>query len=631
MIGSTNAAKAAAINTFEQFDLAPFLQKTIEKIGFTEPTPIQADAIPRILDGKDVMGLAQTGTGKTVAFVLPLVQRVCSEKKKAVQAVILTPTRELADQVNDVVRQFTPRTGVKSTTIYGGVSHRSQITALRSNPQIIVACPGRLLDHISAKTIDLSQVDHLVLDEADRMLDMGFMPDIKKIIATLSKERQTLLFSATMPDEIAELSDNVLRKPEVIKVKTNQPVALVNHSMFSVKRDAKLERFINLMKVNNDSVTVVFTKMKYTAKRLGEQLTKAGVAGVALHGNLSQAQRKRALQGFRDGKYRVLIATDIASRGIDVQGITHVVNYDMPDTLEAYIHRTGRVGRASNTGEAISFVMRSDKDILRSVEKWLGHRLSQLNTDEPKEDDMNREDSESKTRDDTVALKSSKESRVRTKRTGHSDRREMRNKPKRPYGDKRRSNSRDPRPDTRRKSKTAPKSKAGSRAEFSERGGDRTRTQRSQRWNRTEQGQGSPWRNARPDRYGGRARPASENRNQPGRKGGKSSRTFRGQQDIDPRARYVYRESEPVFIERFEEENRPAKNPRSRSPRGAGSRPRGQGGPRNQNGARGQGGARGQSGRAPGRRPSGRNSTGRNGGKPARPNNRSRVSQGARD
>jgi ATP-dependent RNA helicase RhlE len=416
MTGSTNAAKAAPINTFAQFDLAPFLQKTIEKIGFTEPTPIQADAIPRILDGKDVMGLAQTGTGKTVAFVLPLVQRVCSERQKAVQAVILTPTRELADQVNDVVRQFTPRTGVKSTTIYGGVSHRSQITALRSNPQIIVACPGRLLDHISAKTIDLSQVDHLVLDEADRMLDMGFMPDIKKIIATLPKDRQTLLFSATMPDEIAELSDNVLRKPEVIKVKTNQPVALVNHSMFSVKRDAKLERFINLMKVNNDSVTVVFTKMKYTAKRLGEQLTKAGVAGVALHGNLSQAQRKRALQGFRDGKYRVLIATDIASRGIDVQGITHVVNYDMPDTLEAYIHRTGRVGRASNTGEAISFVMRSDKDILRSVEKWLGHRLSQLNTDEPKEDDMNRADSESKTRDDAVASKSSKDSRERTKK-----------------------------------------------------------------------------------------------------------------------------------------------------------------------------------------------------------------------
>ena len=227
MTGVMKADTSAETSAFEQFALSPFLQKTIDRIGFTQPTPIQRDAIPIVLEGKDVMGLAQTGTGKTVAFVLPLIQQLVASKEKGIKAVILTPTRELADQVDEVVKQFLPRTGLKSTTIYGGVSHRTQMHALRSEPGIIVACPGRLLDHVGAGTIDLGEVSYLVLDEADRMLDMGFMPDIKKIIASLPKERQTLMFSATMPKEIAELSEQVLRDPMTVRVKSDEPVALV--------------------------------------------------------------------------------------------------------------------------------------------------------------------------------------------------------------------------------------------------------------------------------------------------------------------------------------------------------------------------------------------------------------------
>ena len=517
------ADTSAETSAFEQFALSPFLQKTIDRIGFTQPTPIQRDAIPLVLEGKDVMGLAQTGTGKTVAFVLPLIQQLVASKEKGIKAVILTPTRELADQVDEVVKQFLPRTGLKSTTIYGGVSHRTQMHALRSEPGIIVACPGRLLDHVGAGTIDLGEVSYLVLDEADRMLDMGFMPDIKKIIASLPKERQTLMFSATMPKEIAELSEQVLRDPMTVRVKSDEPVALVEHAMFTVKKDEKQERFINFMKVQTEAVSVVFTKMKFTAKRLGEQLTKAGVSGVALHGNLSQAQRKRALQGFRDGKYRVLIATDIASRGIDVQGITHVVNYDMPDTLEAYIHRTGRVGRASNTGEAISFVMRSDRDILRSVEKWLKRPLERLNTDTDSESDMTEHEPEKKA----------------PRRANDRDAREGRRPQRKPRGGRQEGARAERRSPVRARGERSQddRDKRSSSGERSERGERRDYRGGSARSERTPRGR-APFRGARSDK-------------QP-----RGNRSFRGQQDIDQSADYVYRESKPVFIERFEDDGK---------------------------------------------------------------------------
>lgn len=609
--GSAEAKDLAITPTFDQFSLAPFLQKTIAKIGFTQPTPIQRDAIPTILDGKDIMGLAQTGTGKTVAFVLPLVQQIVSNKTKAIQALILTPTRELAEQVNDVVRQFTPRTGVRSTTIYGGVSHKSQITQLNNQPQIIVACPGRLLDHISAKTIDLTEVKYLVLDEADRMLDMGFMPDIKKIIETLPKKRQTLLFSATMPAEIEDLSEQILNKPQVIRVKTDQPVALVEHAMFAVKKDAKLDRLINLMKVQTDSVSVVFTKMKFTAKRLGDQLTKAGVAAVALHGNLSQAQRKRALQGFRDGKFRVLLATDIASRGIDIQGITHVVNYDMPDTLEAYIHRTGRVGRASNKGEAISFVMRSDRDILRAVEKWLGHPLSKLNADELTEEDMSEKQSVKKAKQSTAPKRENGERRRDTKpkstpnrgrgtgrnadsyrgrnhSEGSEDDRPRRRRPQSSSESERRSYNRrdddgyrgrgrsqgrdDDKPRGRRNESRADNDRASFR-------GKRPTQNRQKRDFDRNNGEGGFKRNTG-QRSHSKSNPLrAKNSDRQRSVGNRRPKSFRGQQDIDPSAEYVYREAKPVFIDRFDDDKRSTKRPKpNRQGAGEGRRRQGSSG-----------------------------------------------------
>jgi ATP-dependent RNA helicase RhlE len=372
-------ATSEATITFENLELAPFLKKTISTVGYSNPTPIQAQAIPLLLEGSDLIGLAQTGTGKTAAFVLPLLHKLSlSESSRATKALILAPTRELAEQINDVIVTFAPRTGIKSTTVYGGVSHHNQVRSLRSRPEIVVACPGRLLDHIRGKTIDLSTIEFFILDEADRMLDMGFLPDIKKIISEIPEERQTMLFSATMPSEIEALTKQVLKEPVVVRVKSERPVALVTHSMYSVKDTEKPGMLASWLSGNPEALVVVFTKMKHTAKRLAEKLDRSGVAATSLHGNLSQGKRQHALNGFRDGKYRVMIATDIAARGIDVDGVTHVLNYDMPDTLDAYIHRSGRAGRAERTGDAVSFVTRADGWILKQVEKWVGKPLNRL-------------------------------------------------------------------------------------------------------------------------------------------------------------------------------------------------------------------------------------------------------------
>lgn len=364
--------------SFDDLPLAPFLKETIKEVGFTNPTPIQAQTIPLALEGKDIIGLAQTGTGKTAAFVLPIIEKIVAKKAKGLQALILAPTRELAEQIHEVIETFAPRTGIKSVTIYGGVSHGRQLDQLRRKPQIIVACPGRLLDHIGGRTIDLSWVETLVLDEADRMFDMGFLPEIKRIIGLIPKERQTLLFSATMPREIEDLTRGIQRDPVTVKVKTEEASALVTHSMYQVAQKAKPEMLSHWLTENKDALTVVFTKMKHTAKRLAEQLAKRGHHVTSLHGNLSQGKRLQSLSGFKDGRYTIMIATDIAARGIDVKGITHVVNYDMPENVEAYIHRTGRAGRASATGDAVSFVTREDTSLVRSIERWLKNPLVRL-------------------------------------------------------------------------------------------------------------------------------------------------------------------------------------------------------------------------------------------------------------
>ena len=380
MHSSSSAAEEIRTLTFDDLPLAPFLKETVRSIGYVKPTPIQAEAIPLVIEGRDLIGLAQTGTGKTAAFILPILQRFSGSKEKGAKALILAPTRELAEQINDVIKELAPRTGLKSVTIYGGVSHGRQISDLRGKPQIIVACPGRLLDHMSGRTIDLSGIEVLVLDEADRMCDMGFLPDIKKIIQKIPSERQTLLFSATMPPEIQQLTNGIQNDPAIVRVKMESPVASVSHAMYQVNQKSKPAVLHHWLGENKDALVVVFTKMKHTAKRLAEQLSKKGEFVTSLHGNLSQAKRQHSLNGFKDGRFRVLIATDIAARGIDVKGITHVVNYDMPENLDAYIHRTGRAGRASATGEAVSFVTKSDTGLLRTVERWLKSPVERLET-----------------------------------------------------------------------------------------------------------------------------------------------------------------------------------------------------------------------------------------------------------
>jgi len=382
MTSVTSAAEEIRTLTFDDLPLSPFLKETVKAIGYITPTPIQAEAIPLVVEGRDLIGLAQTGTGKTAAFILPILQKLSGSKEKGAKALILAPTRELAEQINDVIKALAPRTGLKSVTIYGGVSHGRQISDLRGKPQIIVACPGRLLDHMSGRTIDLKGIEYLVLDEADRMCDMGFLPDIKKIISKIPTERQTLLFSATMPDEIRELTNGILNNPALVKVKIEDANTSVTHSMYQVAQKSKPEVLSHWLQENRAALVVVFTKMKHTAKRLAEQLARRGQHVTSLHGNLSQGKRQQALNGFKDGRYRILIATDIAARGIDVKGITHVVNYDMPENLDAYIHRTGRAGRASATGDAVSFVTKADGSLLRTIERWLKAPVARLETPE---------------------------------------------------------------------------------------------------------------------------------------------------------------------------------------------------------------------------------------------------------
>ncbi|MFN8391482.1 MAG: DEAD/DEAH box helicase [Bdellovibrionota bacterium] len=347
----------------------------ISEAGYTEPTPIQSQAIPQVLSGVDVMGLAQTGTGKTAAFVLPILQRLLADRKqRRARALILAPTRELAEQIHQVVLQFAKATGIRSAVVYGGVSIRPQVDALRNGAEVIVACPGRLLDHMRQRTVDLRNIEILVLDEADQMFDMGFLPSIRQIVRNLPRERQTLLFSATMPTEIRSLANEVLKDPVTVQIAHGTPTATVAHALYHVEKEQKPKLLLKLISAAEDSV-LVFTRTKHQAKRLGQQLERAGINATSLQGNLSQNKRQRAMDGFRQGKFQVLVATDIAARGIDVASVRLVINFDIPSTPEAYTHRIGRTGRAAQTGEAFTFVSREDSRILRAIERALGKRI----------------------------------------------------------------------------------------------------------------------------------------------------------------------------------------------------------------------------------------------------------------
>ncbi len=360
---------------FEQFNFHPAITTAVKKAGYLVPTPIQVQSIPHLLQGKDLLGLAQTGTGKTAAFVLPTLQRLQQGPRKKIRALILTPTRELAEQIHENIMLLAGKTELHSCSIYGGVSKFGQIKKMNSGVEIVVACPGRLLDHINSRTIDLRDIEVLILDEADQMFDKGFLPDIRRILKHIPKKRQSMVFSATMPGEIRHLAVDILSDHLTVQVDHEKPAATISHVLFQVTQSRKTALLKNILQEKNMSTTLVFTRTKHKAKNLARQLEKAGFRATSLQGNMSQNQRKLAMEGFKAGKFNIMVATDIAARGIDVSGISHVVNYDIPDTVEAYTHRTGRTGRAEKTGEAFTFVTSDDGKIIQVVERTLGQKI----------------------------------------------------------------------------------------------------------------------------------------------------------------------------------------------------------------------------------------------------------------
>ncbi|CAB3757878.1 DEAD/DEAH box helicase [Paraburkholderia humisilvae] len=371
--------------SFDSLGLSEPLVRAVQELGYTSPTPIQLQAIPAVLNGGDLLAGAQTGTGKTAGFTLPILQRLSTSAspagtagKRVIRALILTPTRELAAQVEESVRAYSKYLKVKSTVMFGGVGIHPQIDALKRGVDIVVATPGRLLDHMQQKTIDLSRIEILVLDEADRMLDMGFIHDIKRVLAKLPPKRQNLLFSATFSDEIKALADSLLNSPALIEVaRRNTTAETVAQKVHPVDRDRKRELLTHLIKQHNWFQVLVFTRTKHGANRLAEQLTKDGIAALAIHGNKSQSARTRALSEFKEGTLQVLVATDIAARGIDIDQLPHVVNFDLPNVPEDYVHRIGRTGRAGATGEAVSLVCVDELQLLKDIEKLIRRAVPQ--------------------------------------------------------------------------------------------------------------------------------------------------------------------------------------------------------------------------------------------------------------
>ena len=360
---------------FEQFFFDRRIVAGIKAAGYTTPTPIQQQAIPVVLEGRDVIGIAQTGTGKTAVFILPILQRLTQGPLRRVRALIVAPTRELAEQIYQMSVDLGKNTKVRSVSIYGGVSKVSQISRLRSGVEIVIACPGRLLDLVYDGVIDLSRVEVLVLDEADRMCDMGFLPDIRRILKLLPTRRQTLFFSATMPADIRKLADSILKDPVTVQIGKIAPAKTVSHALYPVPNNLKKNLLLAMLQQTPTGRVLIFTRTKYRARNLARDLEKHGYRSAALQGNMSQNQRQKAINGFRNGKYDILAATDVAARGIDVSEISHVINFDIPDTVDAYTHRIGRTGRAHQTGEAFTFAGQADEQIIRDIEKLLGTQI----------------------------------------------------------------------------------------------------------------------------------------------------------------------------------------------------------------------------------------------------------------
>ncbi len=371
--------------SFESLGLSAELLRAVAEKGYTVPTPIQLQAIPVVLSGRDLLGAAQTGTGKTAGFTLPLLQRLtaggntsASPARHPIRALILVPTRELAAQVQESVRAYGRHSKLRSTVIFGGVGFKPQADELKRGVDIVVATPGRLLDHVQQRTIDLRHVETLVLDEADRMLDMGFIPDIRRILALLPAKRQNLLFSATFPDEIRKLAGSFMHSPVTVEVAPrNKPIELISQIAHPVDSGRKRELLSHLVKTNNWQQVLVFTRTKHGANRLAQQLEREGIDADAIHGNKSQGARTRALKRFKDNGLQVLVATDIAARGLDIEELPHVVIYDLPHVAEDYVHRIGRTGRAGVSGEAVVLVSGEDRPLLAAIERLIGRRIEQ--------------------------------------------------------------------------------------------------------------------------------------------------------------------------------------------------------------------------------------------------------------
>lgn len=361
--------------SFKEFNLHPSIMAGVEAMGYTTPTPIQLQAIPPVMEGRDLIGLAQTGTGKTAAFVLPILQRLLQGPRRQIRAAIISPTRELAEQTCQAIDDLGKKTGIRSIAIYGGVGMDQQLRRLRSGVEVVVACPGRLLDHLWRGTVDLSHLEVLVIDEADRMFDMGFAPDIKSVLKCLPPKRQTLLFSATMPDDIRRLVQEILHDPVNVQIGRTGPAASVSHAIYPVRQHLKTGLLIEILRHVETESVLIFTRTKYGTERVGQQLQRAGFRATSLQGNMSQNKRQAALDGFRAGLFKIMVATDIAARGIDVSRISHVINFDMPESTDAYIHRIGRTGRVERTGEALTFVTGADAAMVRDIEGVLNAKL----------------------------------------------------------------------------------------------------------------------------------------------------------------------------------------------------------------------------------------------------------------
>jgi ATP-dependent RNA helicase RhlE len=374
---NTQEPALAGASPFAALGLAaPFVRAVVDE-GYATPTPIQSQAIPVVLRGRDLLGCAQTGTGKTAAFVLPLLQRLAAQPRNGrVRALVLTPTRELAAQIAERASAYGRHARLRHAVVYGGVSQRGQEQALRRAPDLLVATPGRLLDLVQQGVVSLASVEIFVLDEADRMLDMGFIHDVRRVVAALPRERQTLFFSATMPRAIGELAQSILRDPEQVSVApTGATADKIEQSVYFVDRSEKRALLERLLREPSVQRALVFTRTKHGANRVAEQLERAGISAAAIHGNKSQGARERALEGFRRGTTPVLVATDIAARGIDVDGVSHVINYDLPNVAESYVHRIGRTARAGASGRAVSFCDADEQSLLRDIERLIRMRL----------------------------------------------------------------------------------------------------------------------------------------------------------------------------------------------------------------------------------------------------------------